>query len=66
MVCPEPTKPVELEYHEIIRVKYDEHLKIKWHLDACGVNYWTMFPDLKGIAEQIGWMYKWNQLKRFQ
>jgi len=32
---------------------------IKRNLNAAGVSYSSLFPDLGGICQQIGWMYKW-------
>ena len=35
-----------------------------WHiklvLDACGVNYANIFPDISGLARHIHWRYKWR------
>lgn len=34
--------------------------RIKLVLDACGVNYATLYPDLRGLARHIYWRYKWG------
>jgi hypothetical protein len=34
--------------------------QIKVVLDACGVNYANIFPDLGGLARHIYWRYKWG------
>ena len=33
---------------------------IKLVLDACGVNYANIFPDISGLARHIHWRYKWR------
>jgi hypothetical protein len=34
--------------------------QIKLVLDACGVNYANIFPDISGLARHIHWRYKWK------
>jgi hypothetical protein len=34
--------------------------QIKLVLDACGVNYANIFPDIGGLARHIHWRYKWK------
>jgi hypothetical protein len=34
--------------------------QIKLVLDACGVNYANIFPDIAGLARHIEWRYKWK------
>jgi hypothetical protein len=34
--------------------------QIKLVLDACGVNYANIFPDIGGLARHIEWRYKWK------
>jgi hypothetical protein len=34
--------------------------QIKLVLDACGVNYANIFPDIGGLARHIQWRYKWK------
>lgn len=34
--------------------------QIKLVLDACGVNYASIFPDIGGLARHIEWRYKWK------
>jgi hypothetical protein len=34
--------------------------QIKLVLDACGVNYANIFPDISGLARHIQWRYKWK------
>jgi len=35
---------------------------LKQILDACAVNRAALFPDLDGLAQYIGWRYKWGKL----
>ncbi len=35
---------------------------IKRALDACGINQSSLFPGLDGLANYIGWRYKWGKL----
>lgn len=34
---------------------------IKANLDVCGVNRSSLFPDIGGLAEYLGWRFKWPQ-----
>jgi hypothetical protein len=34
--------------------------QIKLVLDACGINYASIYPDLHGLARHIYWRYKWG------
>jgi hypothetical protein len=34
--------------------------QIKLVLDACGVNYANIFPDIGGLARHIHWRFKWK------
>lgn len=34
---------------------------IKSKLDVCGVNRSSLFPDIGGLAEYLGWRFKWPQ-----
>jgi hypothetical protein len=35
---------------------------IKRTVDRCGLNRASLFPDLQGLAEYIGWAYKWGRV----
>ena len=35
-------------------------MNLKVVLDKCGVHAASMFPDLGGIAEHVGWLVKWQ------
>lgn len=40
-----------------------EHcFKLKLILDSCAINEASLFPGLPGLAENIGWRYKWGRL----
>jgi hypothetical protein len=41
-------------------------LKFKKRIDACGINERTLFPDLVGVARDIGWRYKNNWLAGYR
>jgi hypothetical protein len=34
--------------------------EVKVVLDACAINYASMFPDVHGLARHVGWRYKWG------
>lgn len=34
---------------------------IKLILDKCGINRASLFPDLGGLSEHVGWQYKWSR-----
>jgi hypothetical protein len=33
---------------------------LKLVLDACAINYASLFPDLQGLAQHVGWRYRWG------
>lgn len=35
---------------------------IKRTVDRCGLNRASFFPDLQGLAEYVGWSYKWGRI----
>ena len=42
--------------------KARETFWLKQILSTCGVNRASLFPDLDGLAEYMGWRYKWSKL----
>jgi hypothetical protein len=36
--------------------------RIKSVLNACAVNYASLFPDLDGLSKHVGWLYKWGRV----
>lgn len=36
---------------------------LKQILDTCAMNRSTLFPDLDGLADYLGWRYKWNKFE---
>jgi FRG domain len=37
-------------------------LWLKMIMDACGINRASLFPDLDGLSEHLGWRYKWGKI----
>jgi hypothetical protein len=35
---------------------------LKMILDSCGINRASLFPDLDGLSDHLGWRYKWDKL----
>lgn len=35
---------------------------LKMILDACAINRGSLFPDLDGLSDYLGWRYKWDKL----
>ncbi len=58
MVCPAPTNTVSLSFSRKISIARKSEFTIKKRLNACGINRRHLFPDLSGLADHIGWMYK--------
>lgn len=58
MVCPSPTKEVELPFCKKIVIDRSAEFTIKKRLNACGLNRRHLFPDLSGLTEHLTWMYK--------
>lgn len=59
-VHPDPTRPF---HHPNLRrwtISGDACRDLKRVLDACAINYASLFPDLQGLARHVGWRYKWG------
>jgi hypothetical protein len=41
--------------------KARETFWLKQILATCGINRGSLFPDLDGLAEYMGWRYKWDK-----
>jgi hypothetical protein len=59
-VHPDPTAPFEPTDMRRWTVSRDARRDLKTVLDACSINYATLFPDLHGLARDAGWRYKWG------
>ena len=47
-----------------VLIKARETFWLKQILAACGVNRASLFPDLDGLAQYLGWRYKWSKFPR--
>lgn len=59
-VHPDPVQPFadrQLRYWTISGAACRD---LKIVLDACAINYASLFPDLQGLAQHVGWRYKWG------
>jgi hypothetical protein len=59
-VHPDPTVPLAVDRMQRWTISRDACHDLKLTLDACAVNYASMFPDLHGLARHVGWRYKWG------
>jgi len=53
-----PIKAFEVPEMWKFTISAKRFFKFKKRIDACGVNERTLFPDLAGVAKDIGWRYK--------
>jgi hypothetical protein len=44
---------------EKVIVPPDSFRSLRKELNACGVNYLSMFPDLDGLGQHLAWRYTW-------
>jgi hypothetical protein len=58
---PNPTERFAPEQLRLWQINRTACMSIKRALDACAINYSTIFPDLDGLARYIGWRYKWGK-----
>src|SRR5258706_1818383 len=58
VLCPEPTRPFGLTFVKQITIQPDAEFTIKKRLNTCGINRRYLFPDLGGLGEHLGWLYK--------
>lgn len=57
---PRPTEPFAHPSLRTWTISQTACRELKVILDACCVNYASMFPDMQGLARHIGWRYKWG------
>jgi hypothetical protein len=58
LICPSPAEEVQLEFVRKITIDRAAEFTIKKRLNACGINRRHLFPDLAGLSEHLGWLYK--------
>jgi hypothetical protein len=63
-VHPKPTEPFRHPTLERWVLDYKACFDIKRNLNAAGIAYSALFPDLDGVCRQIAWSYKWGFFKR--
>ena len=66
VICPKPTREVELPFIRKIIIKKDAQFTIKKRLNACGINRRNLFPDLSGLSDHLAWMYKHDWLAGYR
>jgi hypothetical protein len=59
-VHPEPTVAFADDRLQRWTVSQAACRDVKVILDACAINYASMFPDVQGLARHVGWRYKWG------
>ena len=60
---PKPTDVFEPAALRAWTIPSQSCMAIKRALDACGINESSLFPGLDGLANYIGWRYKWGKLE---
>jgi hypothetical protein len=60
-VHPEPTSALEHSHLRRWTISQAACRDLKLVLDACAINYASMFPDVQGLARHVGWRYKWGR-----
>jgi FRG domain len=60
---PNPTEIFEPPALRSWTIPSQSCMAIKRALDACGINQSSLFPGLDGLANYIGWRYKWGKLE---
>lgn len=58
VICPKPTDELALPFVRKIVIKRETEFTIKKRLNACGINRRRLFPDLGGLSDHLGWMYR--------
>jgi hypothetical protein len=57
----DPTSLAELEgLEQWVLPDGAERFRMRQIVDRIGFNRATIYPDLQGLAEHVGWMYKWG------
>lgn len=59
-VHPDPTQPFKHANLRRWTISGTACRDLKVVLDACAINYASLFPDLQGLARHVGWRYKWG------
>lgn len=58
-IHPRPNDPYKEK--RVHKWKIKKAFKIKVTLDKAGINHSTLFPDIDGLCEYLGWIYKWRK-----
>jgi hypothetical protein len=66
VVCPKPTQEAALPFARKVIIRKNAQFTIKKRLTACGINRRHLFPDLSGLSDHLGWMYKHDWLAGYR
>ena len=58
VLCPIPTAEPNLPFTKKITIARGSEFNLKKRLHACGINRRHLFPDLAGLSDHLGWIYK--------
>lgn len=56
-----PTQPYDSPHMVRLTIK-GSPMKLKFDLNACGINRASLFPDIDGLAQHNSWLFKWGKL----
>jgi hypothetical protein len=59
-IHPNPTDEFHHSSLEKWQIQRDVCWPIKRNLNAAGITYGSLFPDIDGISRYVAWLYKWS------
>lgn len=66
VLCPDPIIEIIPPFVRQIRIEPKVQFTLKKRLNACGLNMRTLFPDLPGLSDHLGWLYKHDWLAGYR
>ena len=66
VLCPQPAVEIQPPFVRRILIEPQIQFTLKKRLNACGINRRQLFPDLEGLSQHLGWMYKHDWLAGYR
>lgn len=66
VLCPYPTTAIKPPFLRQVLIEPGIRFTLKKRLNACGINRRQLFPDLEGLSQHLGWMYKHDWLAGYR
>jgi hypothetical protein len=66
VICPKPTTELRPQFIKKIVISNHAKFTLRKRLNACGINRRALFPDLAGLCDHLGWLYRHDWLSGYR